>query len=237
MHTHAHHMQPKVRSVAIVRSCINVCMLLRFTSCDVLAERDASRHVQAVNLDAKKPAFQQKMDLELPMSPIEKPSYLDLMDTSNVSLYHDLPRASTEKIPHPHPHFYTSSKFGVGSDEATNRDPGMAGTSAHSHPHLQRPQGDRSVLEESKHHFEAMRKQDKHPAIRQNLDSEVKFLQLTCISHDVNNFTRGRPHLSLEVQNYPMSQLLHFLLMARATCWPFTGPKHQIEMPSRGPIG
>ena len=68
------------------------------------AERDASRPVQAVNMDAKKPAFQQRMDLELPMSPIEKPSSLDLMDVSTVSLYHDLPRVSTEKIPHHQQH-------------------------------------------------------------------------------------------------------------------------------------
>lgn len=191
----------------------------------LLAERDAPRHVQAVNLEAKKPTFQQKMDLELPMSPIEKPSFLDLMDTSNMSLYHDLPRVSTEKVP---PRHCASSRFGVVSDEATDGNPGVAGpgvarpdvaglafTVAHKHTRPSRPQHKPA---EPTHHLAATTLQNKHITKRQILDSEVK---LTCTSHvsfQNDFFLLCRLHLSLKVSNYPMSEPLPLLLMVKVAC-------------------
>lgn len=113
------------------------------------------------------------------MSPIEKPSFLDLMDTSNMSLYHDLPRVSTEKVPRPHLH--ASGKCGMTSDEATSGDPGMAISASDEARRHTYPLRSQHMLEEPKHHLEATTQLTKRLTKRQKLDSEVKSLYLECI--------------------------------------------------------
>lgn len=136
----------------------------------ILAEREVPRAVQAVNLDAKKPPFQQKMDLELPMSPIEKPSFLDLMDTSTVSFYHDLPRISTEKLPH----LSTSGASGVTSSKVRSRgpDPSVMTLAAAHKPAPSLQPGGPSPLHVLQHHLKSPER-NKPLARRQKLDSEV----------------------------------------------------------------
>ena len=59
------------------------------------------REAQKVNLEGLRKLKRPERDLELPMSPIGHPSTLDFLDASisSFSLYEDLPKVSTQKVP------------------------------------------------------------------------------------------------------------------------------------------
>ena len=63
---------------------------------------EPTRKAQKVNLEGLRNLKRPERDLELPMSPIGHPSDLDFLDasSSSLSLYEELPKVSTQKVPH-----------------------------------------------------------------------------------------------------------------------------------------